>query len=175
MADIMQMGKNANYLGSWDLYDLQGQQITATIHQIKDEEVINNGKSEQCTVLVFEENIKPMILNLTNKKTLAKLYRTKDTNKLIGKRVTIIYEKVKAFGKISDALRIKFEVPADVRKQPQIKCESCGNEIQSYGKLSPAQLSEYTYKKYGKRLCNSCASKAAESNDNEEVHNDTDE
>lgn len=175
MADIMKMGKNANFLGSWDLYDVEGQQIAATIHDIRDEEVINNGKSEQCTVLMFEEDIKPMILNLTNKKTLTKLYKTKETKKLIGKRITIIYEKVKAFGKVSDALRIKSELPSAVRKVV-LKCEQCGNDIQGYGKLNAAQLAEYTAKKYGKKLCNTCASAEAEKNDHqEETHNGTDE
>lgn len=161
MADIMKMGKNANFLGSWDLYDIPSQQITATIHDIRDEEVINNGKSEHCTVLVFKEDIKPMILNLTNKKTLAKLYKTKETKKLIGKWVTIVYEKVKAFGKVSDALRIKSEVPAEAPKSMP-KCENCGNDIKSFGKMNSESLAQYTKQNYGKSLCSDCATIEAE-------------
>ena len=161
MADIMKMGKNANFLGSWDLYDIPSQQITATIHDIRDEEVINNGKSEHCTVLVFKEDIKPMILNLTNKKTLAKLYKTKETKKLIGKRVTIVYEKVKAFGKVSDALRIKSQVPAEAPKSMP-KCENCGNDIKSFGKMNSESLAQYTKQNYGKSLCSDCATIEAE-------------
>lgn len=161
MADIMKMGKNANFLGSWDLYDISSQQITATIHDIRDEEVINNGKSEHCTVLIFKEDIKPMILNLTNKKTLVKLYKTKETKKLIGKRVTIVYEKVKAFGKVSDALRIKSEVPAETPKSMP-KCENCGNDIKSFGKMNSESLAQYTKQNYGKSLCSDCATIEAE-------------
>lgn len=159
MADIMKMGKNPNYLGSWDLYDLNPQEITVTIKDIKDEEVINNGKSECCTVAYFVEDCKPMILNLTNKKTLAKLYKTKDTAALTGKRITVNYEKVKAFGKISDALRIKSMVP----NEPKIilpKCENCGSDISAAGGMTPGQVAAYTKKGYGKQLCGKCASEA---------------
>lgn len=159
MADIMKMGKNPNYLGSWDLYDLNSQEITVTIKDIKDEEVINNGKSECCTVAYFVEDCKPMILNLTNKKTLAKLYKTKDSNVLIGKRITVNYEKVKAFGKISDALRIKPIVP-NYPKSVLPKCHICGSDISAASGMTPEQIALYTEKNYGKKLCAKCASEA---------------
>lgn len=159
MADIMLMGKNPNFLGSWDLYDVPNQEITVTISKITDEEVINNGKSEGCTVAHFEENCKPMILNLTNKKTLARLYKTKDSAKLIGKRITIGYEKVKAFGKISDALRIKNVTPS----APSVvlpKCSDCGKDITAAFGMTPETLAAYTTKSYGRQLCSDCAKKA---------------
>ena len=158
MPDIMLMGKNPNFLGSWDLYDAPNQEITVTIKEIKDEQVINAGQKEGCTVAHFEENCKPMILNLTNKKTLAKLYKTKDSTKLIGKRITIGYEKVKAFGKISDALRIKNLVPS----APTVvlpKCSDCGNDITAAFGMEPNALAEYTKKGYGRPLCSECAKK----------------
>ena len=105
--DIMLMGKNPNFLGSWDLYDVSGKEITVSIKDIRDEQVINNAQKETCTVCYFNENIKPMILNLTNKKTITKLYRTKRVSQLKGKYIIIGYDKVKAFGKVSDALRVR--------------------------------------------------------------------
>ena len=159
MPDIMLMGKNPNYLGSWDLYDVPGQEITVTIKNIVDEQVINNGQKEGCTVAYFEEKCKPMILNLTNKKTLAKLYKTKDSAKLVGKRITVGYEKVKAFGKISDALRIKNIVPS----APAItapKCNDCGGDIVAAFGMEPNALAAYTSNNYGRALCADCAKKA---------------
>ena len=158
MPDIMLMGKNPNYLGSWDLYEIPGQEIVVTISKIKDEEVINNGQKEGCTVMYFQENYKPMILNLTNKKTLAKLYKSKLSENLVGKRVKIGFEKVKAFGKIHDALRIKNEIPKEITV-PAPKCENCGKEIFAAYGMNPQQLSEYTFKTYGKKLCSDCATK----------------
>ena len=156
MNDIMKMGKNPNYIGSWDLYDISSQEITVTIKAIKDEEVINNGKSECCTVAYFVEDCKPMILNLTNKKTLAKLYKTKIAEQLIGKRITIGYEKVKAFGKISDALRIKSVIP-NAPKVELPKCSKCNGNITAARDMTPEQVANYTQTKYGAQMRQVCS------------------
>ena len=50
----------------------------------------NKGRKEKKCILYFaEQNVKPMVCNLTNRKTLAKLYHTVNSEKLKGKRVTI--------------------------------------------------------------------------------------
>ena len=86
MPDIMKMGKNPNYLGSWDLEELPNKEVTLTIAKIVDEDVVTNGKKERCTVCYWAEpGWKPMIWNVTNKKTVAKVYHTKDTEQLVGK------------------------------------------------------------------------------------------
>ena len=177
MTDIMLMGKNPNYLGSWDLYDLPGNKITATIGKIIDEEVVTNGKSEACTVCHFTEQVKPMILNLTNKTTLARLYKTKAVEHLVGKRVTIGYDKVKAFGTVHDALRIKNEVPA-AKVAEKVMCDSCGREVTPANGMTAAQVAKYTASKYGSKLCAACAKAAkkaieeAEKGNAEDVKNE---
>lgn len=158
--DIMKMGKNPNYLGSWDLEEAPGRELTLTIEKIVDEEVVTNGKSESCTVAHFtDKSYKPMILNVTNKKRICKLYKTRDTEKLKGKAVSIGIEKVKAFGDIHDALRIKPVIPQP-KKAAEIKCEECGNIISAWGSMSPEQVAAYTQKQYGKKLCIDCGAKA---------------
>ena len=160
--DIMKMGKNPNYLGSWDIEELPGRELTLTIENIKDEDVVTNGKSENCTVAHWTDKAyKPMILNLTNKKTLCKLYKTKDTEKLKGKSVIIGIDKVKAFGDVHDALRFRKRIPTP-RKEELPKCEECGNGIAAAYNMTPEQLAAYTAKQYGKSLCSACATKAKE-------------
>ena len=165
MADIMKMGKNPNYLGSWDLDELPNREVTLTIGQIKDEKVIGaDGRESICTVCYWTDTaFKPMILNVTNKKTIAKLYKTKDTEKLKGKSVIIGTEKVKAFGDIHDALRIRSRIPVAPMQDADLpKCESCGKVITAAGNMNPAQVADYRKKRYGKALCNDCAKAAAE-------------
>lgn len=159
MADIMKMGKNPNYMGSWDLEELSRREVTLTIAQIRDEEVVTNGKSENCTVCHWtNKDFKPMILNVTNKKTLCKLYKTKDTEKLIGKAVIIGIDKVKAFGDIYDGLRIRKVIPTtDTANAP--KCEECGSNILSASGMTAEQVGAYTKQKYGACLCGNCAAK----------------
>jgi hypothetical protein len=164
MSDIMRMGKNPNYLGSWDLDELPNREVTLTIAQIKDENVIGaEGRESVCTVCYWtDKSFKPMILNVTNKKTLAKLYKTKDTEKLKGKSVIIGTEKVKAFGDVHDALRIRSRMPVAPNQGSLPKCEQCGKDITAAGNMNPAQVADYRKQRYGKALCNDCAKAAAE-------------
>ena len=162
MADIMKMGKNPTFLGSWDIEELPNKEIILTIDHITDEEVVTNSQKEICTVCYWaEKDAKKMILNVVNKKALARLYHTKDTEKLKGKAVVIGIDKVKAFGGIHDALRIRHRIP-QVQTQAAPKCEQCGNDIAASGSMNPEQVAAYTKTKYGKCLCAGCATAIAQ-------------
>lgn len=160
MADIMKMGKNPNYLGSWDLDELPNREATLTIARIVDEDVVANGSKERCTVCYWTDKAyKPMILNVTNKKMIAKLYRTKDTEKLAGKSVVIGIDEVKAFGGVHDALRIRKRIP---KVAEPVKCEDCGCIIQSSVGMSAEAIIARTKQRYKACLCFSCATARAE-------------
>lgn len=161
MADIMKMGQNPDYLGSWDIEGLPGKEVTLTIEKIVDEEVVAAGQKEVCTVCHWtDKNFKKMILNVTNKKTLCKLYKTKDTEQMKGKAVVIGIDKVKAFGDIHDALRIRNRMPAKTTAPAQ-KCDECGKDIAASNNMTSEQVAAYTKKKYGKCLCAVCATAAS--------------
>lgn len=164
MPNIMQMGDEARFLGSWDVMDGE---IVLTIADFK-EEIIegDKGRKEKKCILYFaEQGYKPMVCNLTNRKTLAKLYHTTDSAKLKGKLVKIGTDKVKAFGDIHDALRIRNVVPTALKQTAPAKdapkCAECGKPIAAAGGMNPEQVAQYTAKKYGKALCGECATKAA--------------
>lgn len=163
MPDIMRMGKNPNFLGSWDLDEMPGREVTLTIDRIVDQEVVANTQKEVCTVCHWTDKaFKPMILNVTNKKAICKLYKTKDTEKLKGKAVVIGIEKVKAFGDVYDALRIRPRIPAPAATNaPAPKCADCGGDIPASNGMTADQLAEYTRKKYKRPLCPACATAAA--------------
>lgn len=160
MPDIMKMGKNPNYLGSWDLDELPNREATLTIARIVDEDVVTNGTKEKCTVCYWTDKaFKPMIWNITNKKMVAKLYHTKDTEKLVGKSVVVGVEQVKAFGDVHDALRIRKRIP---KVEEAVKCADCGSDIQGAMGKGAAYIASYTQKKFGVCLCFDCAQKRAE-------------
>ena len=157
MPDIMKMGKNPNYLGSWDLDELPNREVILTVEKIVDEEVVTAGQKEIATVCHWTDKaFKPMILNVTNKKVICKLYKTKDTEKLKGKSVIIGIERVKAFGDIYDALRFRPRIPK-IENTAAPKCETCKKDIQASGGMNPDQVAAYTKQKYGKCLCAECA------------------
>lgn len=161
--DIMRMGDEPKFLGSWDLYELPGQKMQVTIKAIREEFVENTkGQKEKKAVMHFVEDVKPMILNIENKKRLAKLFSTKNNDDLAGKRIEIGYERVKAFGDIHDALRI---VPRQIQQaNPKpvalCKCESCGGDIHPTKSMTAEEVRNYTKAKLGKSMCSACANKA---------------
>ncbi len=162
MANIMQMGDEPKYLGSWDLYELPNQKIQVTIKAIREESVEDTkGQKKKKAVMYFVEAVKPMILNIENKKRLSKLFFTRDSDAFISKRIEIGYEKVKAFGDIHDALRVVPRLLSQSKTYTAPKCESCGGEIQPRGNNSAEQIAAYTKKKYGQALCSACATRMA--------------
>ena len=164
MPDIMKLGDPPQYLGSWDCTEGE---LILTIADFK-EEVIegDKGRKERKCVMYFsEKDVRPMVVNLTNRKMLAKLYHTTDSAKLKGKLVKIGTDQVKAFGGIHDALRIRNVVPTAPKQSAPAKdapkCAECGKPIAAAGGMNPEQVAQYTAKKYGKALCGECATKAA--------------
>ncbi|MEE1264034.1 hypothetical protein [Ruminococcus sp.] len=147
---------NPDYLGAYALDD--GKDVILTISYVREEKVTgSDGKKDDCVVCHFSERVKPMILNSTNMKTITKLFGTPYIEDWSGRRIQIGIEKVKAFGDVVDALRVRKFIPAE--NVP--KCESCGGEIQPRGNNSAEQIAAYTKKKYGQALCSTCATRMA--------------
>lgn len=165
---------NPDYIGAYILDP--GKDLVLTINYVKNEMVTGtDGKKEECTVIHFTEDEKPMILNATNAKTIEKIYRTPYVEEWGGKKIQLYAEKIKAFGELVEALRIRPFQPAEKNEEP-ILCEECGNEIKGYGDKTAAYLARYTKEKYQMSLCSDCALKQAKSDkESEDAKNETDE
>ena len=143
---------NPDYLGAYSLDP--GKDMVLTIGQVKKEMITGTGgKQEQCTVCHWQENQKPMILNVTNCKTISKLLKTPYIEQWAGHRVQIYATTTRMGGETVECLRIRDKLPEDV----QIPCEECGQMISPAFSMSISQLAAYTNKKYGKQLCAECA------------------
>jgi len=151
---------NPDYLGAYSLDDGNGKynDITATIQYVKVENVTGpDGKHEDCAVAHFSErDLKPMILNATNMKTLEKLLHSKYIEDWAGRKIQIGVEQVKAFGDVVDALRIRKFLPREVGTA---KCADCGEEITAAGSMTVAQVAAYARKRFGADLCAECMKK----------------
>lgn len=157
-----QTTRDVNFVGSFDL--IVGcdenekpiyKDIIVTIDKINEEEVLDmqTNKKVNKTVAHFKEkNIKPMILNTTNKKGIENATGTMFMEKWIGKQVLLTVENIKAFGKVQPALRIK-PVPKRV-------CDVCG-------KIITESVYNASKEKYGMALCSrECGIKAGKINEN---------
>ena len=101
---------NTNYIGAHDLQP--GQELIVTIESISRENVKNqDGKEEQCVVMRIKGAKKPMILNKTNMRIITKLFGTPYIEDWSGRKVIIYAAKVRAFGEMIEALRIKNQLP----------------------------------------------------------------
>lgn len=151
---------NPDYLGSYALEP--GQEIVVTIKSVANENVTGtDGKKENCTVMHFVEDVKPLVLNATNSKTITKLFKTPYIEEWVGRKIQLYVQKgIKAFGDIVDAIRVRDFLPVDTK----LICADCGSLIEAYGKTSAGTMAKYTLSKYGRMLCSDCATKAAEAN-----------
>lgn len=167
---------NPDYLGAYALED--GKDVVLTINHVREEVVTGTGgKKDNCVVCHFAENVKPMILNATNMKTITSLLGTPYIEDWSGKKIQIGVEKVKYAGDLVDALRVRKFLPA----VKAFKCESCGKNIMARGNMDAAGMAKYTKQKYGKALCADCATqiaaqmKAAESAEQPQEESNADE
>lgn len=153
--------ENPDYLGSYAL--LPGQDLVAQIDRVVQEDVYNpsNNSKESCTVAHFvEKDIRPMILNVTNCKTISKIYDTPYIEEWSKKYISIYIAKVKAFGETVDALRIRTKIPT----VENIKCEICGAVITGTGSKTAEEIARLGQRDYGKKLCLNCAKKELKKN-----------
>jgi hypothetical protein len=100
---------NPDYIGAHDLQP--GQELTVTIENVSNQVVKcfdgKEVKEETCIVANIKGAKKPMILNKTNCKIIARLYDTPYIEDWVGKKIIIYAARVRAFGEVVEALRVK--------------------------------------------------------------------
>lgn len=102
--------RNPDYLGAYALQP--NEELILTIKKAGVETILGvEGKKEDELVIHFNEDYKPMIVNATNAKTIAKVHKTPYVEEWIGKKIQIYARRIRAFGEDMDALRVRDFVP----------------------------------------------------------------
>jgi hypothetical protein len=111
---------------------------------------------------VFFEETKPLVLNKTNSKKLKKLFSPNSDNPrdAIGHKVVLKVERIKAFGKEVDAIRIQ--------EYSEEKCPVCGKAILPYAGKSVAQIKEISQRNLGEIMCGECMKQKAKEKNKDE-------
>lgn len=149
-----------NFLGAYSIDD--GKDLILTIDYVRQETVVGaDGKKDDCIVCHWKENQKPMILNSTNCKMIQKLLGTPYIEEWNGKKIQIGVEKVKAFGDVVEALRVRKFLPKATEAK-EIICEVCGKPIKPAYNMTAEQIAQSTKSKYGHQLCADCATREAQ-------------
>jgi hypothetical protein len=98
--------------------DLNGKSFTLTIRSVTLEDMqSHDNKTVTKPVAWFTNAAKGLVLNRTNTMIIADLYGP-ETDDWVGKQIIIYATKVRAFGKMEDAIRVREEVPAPVKPVP---------------------------------------------------------
>lgn len=104
---------NPDYIGAYALQP--DEDLVVTIDYVQREQVTGTGgKKEECTVAHLVGQ-KPLILNVTNSKSIAKLYGSyiEDWS---GKQITLYASMTKLAGDMVECLRIRPSMPTKRRK-----------------------------------------------------------
>lgn len=106
----------ANYLGGWSFAN--GDQIL-TIKDVEEAEVRGKDSGTEVKLTVtFQETDLPLILNRTNADMIAKVTGCSYTGDWIGKQIKIGSSKVRAFGDVWDAVRVRDEKVTTASTEP---------------------------------------------------------
>ena len=98
---------NPNYFGTYCFDD--DKDIVLTIKSVAQENVVGEGgRSAMCTVMHFAENVKPLICNKTNCKTIEKLFKTPIIEEWSGRKIQLYADHNVRFGKeIVEGVRVR--------------------------------------------------------------------
>jgi len=102
--------QNPDFIGAYALEP--GKDLILTIKSCGLEMITGNaGKKEEAMVIHFAESVKPMICNVTNAKSIAKVHKTPYIEEWSGKKIQLYSKRVNAFGEEVDALRVREFLP----------------------------------------------------------------
>lgn len=99
-----------NFLGGWSFSN--GDE-TLTISSVGEEEMFDaqTGGKKKGLCIRFKERDLPMVLNKTNASMIAEVTGSDAMRDWIGKQIIVGTERVKAFGKVSQAIRVRPDKP----------------------------------------------------------------
>ena len=160
--------RDSEYMGADDI--VTGVEPVLTIKNLYRGKVTLSRGKEVKNVLTFVEEtvpgipeVRPMIVNSTNRQMLKKLYKQVTANALEGKKVQLYIEhnvRNPSNGEMTDGIRIRDIVPKEGKARPAPKCADCGKDISGISNFTPEQVAKMTKDKYGRQLCSECGQKA---------------
>lgn len=108
---------NPDYLGAYSLMDGEVHELNVTILNVQNKSITGaDGKQDEVTIATLKDQ-KPMILNVTNQKAIAKALGTPYIEQWYGKVVTLYVAKIRAFGENVEALRVRDKAPKIERER----------------------------------------------------------
>jgi len=161
--------RDSEYMGADDI-DQKVEPVLTIKNLYRGKVTLSRGKEVKNVLTFVEETVpgiaevRPLIVNSTNRQTLKKLYGQVTANALEGKQIQLYIEhgvRNPSNGELTDGIRIRDKKPSAAGAKPKaaVKCATCGNEITGSGSFTAEQIVAGSKQKYGKCLCMECAQK----------------
>lgn len=151
---------NPDYLGA---YSVEDEDLIVTIKSVGVEKVTGAGGKTEEEMVVRMVDEKPLILNKTNAKAIAKALGSNYVEDWTGRSIALYVEHdVPAFGERVDAIRVRPYAP----KVSNYICADCGSVIADNGKYKAKVIANQSLSKFGAYLCMDCA-KARKAGEND--------
>lgn len=162
--------RDSEYLGAEDLEP--NTEPVLTIKALYNGMItLSRGKERHDVIAFVEESVpgsinqvRPLVVNATNRKTLRKLYKGTSAETLVGKKIQLYLEPnvrdPETGGKV-DGIRIRPRIPEAKRAEP-VKCAECGKVITAVGAYSAEDIARINMGRYGRALCAACSKKLSE-------------
>ena len=162
--------RDSEYLGADDI-DQKIEPVLTIKNLYRGKVTLSRGKEVKNVLTFVEENVpgiaevRPLIVNSTNRQTLKKLYGQVTANALEGKKIQLYIEhgvRNPSNGELTDGIRIRDKKPSAATAKPAVtpKCADCGKEIVGVTGFTAEQIVAASKKKYGRSLCVECGQKA---------------
>lgn len=160
------MYRNSEYMGAEDIEE--GTEPILTIKALYNANITLARGKERHDVIVFEEEkvsgsitqVRPLVVNATNRKTLRKIYGNVTADNLVGKKIQLYLEKNvrdPSTGDRVDGIRIRPKVPSAPRTEPFI-CEQCGQVVTAFASYSAEDIVRINKKRFGGHvICAACS------------------
>ena len=169
--------RDSEYLGAEDIEP--GTEPVLTIKALYNGMItLARGKERHDVIAFMEESIpgsinqvRPLVVNSTNRKTLRKLYKATSAEALVGKKIQLYLEpnvRDPSTGDRVDGIRIRPRIPSTAKAEP-VKCVECGNVIQAVGGYSAEDIARINKGRYGRVLCADCSKRMGEAKSEKEA------
>lgn len=160
--------RDSEYLGADDL-DSTIEPVLTIKNIYRGKVTLSRGKEVKNVIVFAEEKangiigeVRPLIVNSTNRQTLKKLYKQVTANALEGKKIQLWIEhgvRNPSKNELTDGIRIRDFIPKEGKKYSAPKCAMCGKDILGMSGFTAEQIAANTKSKYGKQLCVECGQK----------------
>ena len=164
--------RDSEYLGVEDLEP--GTEPVLTIKALYNGMITLQRGKERHDVISFEEEsvpgsikqVRPLVVNATNRKTLRKLYKATTAEALVGKKIKLFIDpnvRNPSTGEKDGGIRIKDKIPTGTSAKAEVfKCADCGKVIEGFAGYSAEQIAKINKNTYGRELCAECSKKLKE-------------